>query len=304
MTSEIIRMYQIRPTVVVLVGENDRRYETYIQVIVKAECTVHVYFPNGKRSFYYIPYVLWRIRKHRNAVDLVFMASFNALYPQMISSFLNPENIGLFDDGAFCLLSDDERQKYLKPRLKSTALASILRRFGFYADSYFYKSVAVSYITMFPSFQSLVEHDRVIRIDPDFNLLGQLGKIEGKALGIMVGDVPSQLENPLLQAYLELIKSNKIDFVVPHPRDRSDTIPYSKLLKISVLCEHFILALVESGSSVNLFSISSTVLYSLPKNPRINKFMIIERESRGNRLSELAMQFDIKRIGLEEVEFI
>ncbi|NDE54885.1 MAG: hypothetical protein EB069_10005, partial [Actinobacteria bacterium] len=152
--------------------------------------------------------------------------------------------------------------------------------------------------------QSLVEHDRVIRIDPDFNLLGQLGKIEGKALGIMVGDVPSQLENPLLQAYLELIKSNKIDFVVPHPRDRSDTIPYSKLLKISVLCEHFILALVESGSSVNLFSISSTVLYSLPKNPRINKFMIIERESRGNRLSELAMQFDIKRIGLEEVEFI
>lgn len=299
----LIKVKKINVDVIYLAGNNDERTKYYFECLKTYSTNVYKISVNNRRAWSVILNLELILNKVRHVKE-VYIASYNSFYPAYIVNRLNKAQINIFDDGSFTVIKETERKLYYPSFPTGIVAKIILKIYRINKINEGLLEASRNLYTIFPNYQQLVSFDKVIGID--FVLTGKkifVCPIVNK-INFFIGDVYNELSENQKNIYKKTINNKNIDYYIPHPRSSCLITDTRKKLSIHTIAEEFIINFVESGYIVNIFSFGSTVLFTLPKLEKLNKYIIRQPKYSLPGLNELADKHGIMFIDENNIQYI
>jgi hypothetical protein len=231
----------------------------------------------------------------------LYLASFNTFFSMYLFNILNIFSVSIFDDGIFSIISKYDRSPF-RFNIKNL---SILKRIQYKfllkeLDDQVLLNTASKFYTLFPSNQTLLQNCLIEPILMDIprkrNYIDNINNTF--EVRIFIGDVSSELTPKMFIDYVELLKFLPLDYYIQHPRDSKFIERSKKVIFIEEVAEEFIYKYLNLGYKVIVYSFSSSVLFTLGTNLKLQKIIIKHEESIMPSLYELASSN-----GIEVIEY-
>jgi hypothetical protein len=303
LVERMITNFKIKPIVIVFVGKRTIAIETYIERLKLLSSRVYKIEVENKTTAQIIPKVeciIWRVRYRVNSL---MIASINTFYPIWIANRLKENPLFLFDDGTLSIIEEKERAKYTKGAHYKGIKRIILKLAGINQTYETLISRSVCFFTIFPEIQTITDSGKVFSIT---NILYSsqvyplvLSPLKS-SLCLYIGDVESELTTVAKEIDEQLYSLNEVDYHIPHPRGLCGRGP--KSLSMNTVAEEFIMGLLAYGIRLDIVSLESTVLFTLPKHTNLRRFMVISFGQQLPSLRKYVKQFNIDMVTFDQVK--
>ena len=291
----IILRYKIKPVVFYFGGDESPRTLNYLEKIKKLSKQVYFINLEKKRTWQVLLELAPLLLRHRAGTNNLILASFNSFYPQVVAGLLKPNAIGLFDDGSFSILSDLDRAPYLKKTIGGLFYNLALHVLGIETNPRrLLKSVSF-FLTIFPRIQTLVARSMVIPMEMNYEKTKPIASPLEGTITFYAGDVREELSEELKALEDRILELPEINYLLPHPRTVIEPKHRNKALSIDIIAEEYINQILSSGWSVNLVSLNSTVLWTAPRHPKLNRIIVQSKTLKMN-LPSLGKHLTIRKI--------
>jgi len=279
--TKIAKQKNITDAKVLYISYHDTKKDRYyVGQLQKSFESVEYFVVNKKRLWISVPELNRRLQNLQvsceKKVDL-YLASFNTFFSMYIFNKFDSASIFLFDDGVFSMLSKEDRKAY---RFNTNAMGFIRKiitkiYLSKIDDQEILKRVDKFY-TLFPSDQTLVDKSKVepVKISCDVNSGQKLESYVATQVNVFIGDVPSEFTSRLRDDYRNLLHVLPIDYYLMHPRSKETCCPQGKEILPDMVAEDFIASMLSSGKHVTVYSLSSSVLFTMADHPYLTKIII------------------------------
>ena len=278
--------------VLYITSRNTNRDKYYVEKLRKSFEFVEYFVIRGRlwRSLLELNRRLHNLDATDKEVDL-YLASFNTFFSMYIFNKLKINLVSSFDDGTFSIISELDRRAY---RFN-------VNNFGFFRKIYYKVLLQIGndkellartskFFTLFPTNQTLVDSSLVEVIQ--MPIIDNAGNDEWTGVDretrIFIGDVTYELTPGMFADYRNLISVLPFDYYLPHPRSSNNGAPVKQEVIIDEVAEEFIFKFLNRGHKVEVYSFSSTVLFTLGTHAALKKVMIKHPDLAIPSLYELA----------------
>lgn len=289
---------------VIFVANVDNEKHRYYFEKIGNHAKEKIYFLNKYSS--YLSYILNFIKfktKINSTLDLekysnLYLASIDSRYFQYIISKNKKANVYTFDDGTANIVKNSIYYQVDRPSYFKRIIWSILGNKLYMSDI---KLLSKKHYTIYKGLENIVKDTLFVSLFDGFGYADKDGYVVNIYLGQPLEELFCDYDFKNLSKFL---KSYKIDYYYPHPREVSipelgDTV----VLHSNKIFEEYILDLIlEGGKQINVYSYLSSTLINIKNIPQINIFYIHDShffKKYSSFYEDMETKFNIKHISID-----
>lgn len=265
----IIKKKQLKNNILVVIAYNDNDKFRYYYNRLGSLCDESYFFLIDNSSLFNRIKAMARLKLFvlslgKYDFSSCHLASIDCSYIQLITSGIKYKELYTFDDGTINLLEDSP---YYKDKQYSFLEKLFRTGFGIKDSASSYRRKSILHYTIFKDNSNIIDHTEFISFVQS-NVI-QSSNVD-KVIKIFVGQPLSEIKVDK-NTVISFLKSEKIDYYYPHPRDKVffDNVEY---IYSNRIFEDYLIGYLEYNVSVevNVYTFFSTVVMNIKDLNRVN----------------------------------